>query len=116
MYHKRYRDVHIATWNSICSDSDCLIQIGGAFNGYIKKFISNAFTVIVQLTLMQLAIILLNKYHFVLALSTSMIALRTPHMLQEFMQSAGGGSASGKLATVTRVVNTFRGGITKGKG
>lgn len=89
---------------------------GGAFNGYIKKFISNAFTIIIQLLLMQFAIILLNKYHFVLALSTSMIALRTPHMLQEFMVTAGGGSASSKFTTATRVINTFRGGITKGKG
>lgn len=88
---------------------------GGAFNGYIKKFMTNAFTVIVQLLLMQLAIILMNKGSFVLSLSASSIALRTPHMLQEFMQTAGGGSASSKLSTVTRVVNTFRGGIGKGK-
>ena len=88
---------------------------GGAFNGYIKKFISNAFTIIVQLMLMQFSIILLNKYHFVLALSTSTIALRTPHMLQEFMQKAGGGCTSGKIATATRIINTFRGGISKGK-
>jgi hypothetical protein len=88
---------------------------GGAFKGYIKKFMTNAFTIIVQLLLMQLAIILMNKGKFVLSLSTSSIALRTPHMLQEFMSTAGGGSVSGKISTVTRVVNTFRGGIGKGK-
>lgn len=88
---------------------------GGAFKGYLKKFIANAFTIIVQLLLMQLAIILMNKGKFVLSLSTSAIAIRTPHMLQEFMSTAGGGSISGKVSTVTRVVNTFRGGIGKGK-
>ena len=60
---------------------------GGAFKGYIKKFMTNAFTIIVQL-LLQLAIILMNKGKFVLSLSTSAIALRTPHMLQEFMATA----------------------------
>ena len=88
---------------------------GGAFKGYIKKFMTNAFTIIVQLLLMQLAIILMNKGKFVLSLSTSAIALRTPHMLQEFMSTAGGGSVSGKVSTVTRVVNTIRGGIGKAK-
>lgn len=88
---------------------------GGAFKGYIKKFMTNAFTIIVQLLLMQLSIILMNKGKFVLSLSTSAIALRTPHMLQEFMSTAGGGSLSGKLSTATRVINTFRGGIGKGK-
>ena len=42
---------------------------GGAFNGYIKKFISNAFTVIIQLALLQFAILLMNNAHIVLSLS-----------------------------------------------
>lgn len=50
-----------------------------------------------------------------LAFSASSIALRTPAMLQEFMISAGGGSTSGKVNTVSRVVTMFRSGVSKGK-
>ena len=87
----------------------------GAFKGYIQKFINNAFTIIVQLLLVQFAIILLNGGHFVLAFTASSIALRTPAMLQEFMISAGGGSTSSKVNTVSRVVTMFKTGVSKGK-
>ena len=87
----------------------------GAFKGYIQKFINNAFTIIVQLLLVQFAIILLNGGHFVLAFTASSIALRTPAMLQEFMISAGGGSTSGKVNTVSRVVTMLKTGVSKGK-
>ncbi len=50
-----------------------------------------------------------------LAFTSSSIALRTPAMLQEFMISAGGGSTSGKVNTVSRVVTMFRSGVSKGK-
>ena len=36
-------------------------------------------------------------------------------MLQEFMISAGGGSTSGKVNTVSRVVTMFKTGVIKGK-
>ncbi len=87
----------------------------GAFKGYVQKFINNAFTIIIQLLLVQFAIILLNGGHFILAFTASSIALRTPAMLQEFMVSAGGGSTSGKVNTVSRVVTMFKSGISKGK-
>lgn len=50
-----------------------------------------------------------------LAFSASSIALRTPQMLQEFMISAGGGSASGKVNTVSRIITMFKTGISKGR-
>ena len=87
----------------------------GAFKGYIQKFINNAFTVLVQLLLVQFAILLLNGGHFVLAFTASSIALKTPQMLQEFMISAGTGSTSSKVNTFTRVVTMFRSGVSKGK-
>lgn len=65
--------------------------------------------------MVQFAILLLNGGHFVLAFTTSSIALRTPAMLQEFMISSGGGSTSGKVNTVSRVVTMFRSGISKGR-
>ena len=87
----------------------------GAFKGYIQKFINNAFTIIIQLLLVQFSILLLNGGHFVLAFTSSSIALRTPQMLQEFMISSGGGSTSGKVNTVSRVVTMFRSGVSKGR-
>lgn len=87
----------------------------GAFKGYIQKFINNAFTIIVQLLLVQFSILLLNGGHFILAFSASSIALRTPQMLQEFMISTGGGSTSGKVNTVSRVVTMFKSGVSKGR-
>ena len=91
------------------------MQTNGAFKGYVQKFINNTFTIIVQLLLVQFAIILLNGGHFVLAFTASSIALRTPAMLQEFMISSGGGSTSSKVNTITRVVTMFRSGVSKGK-
>lgn len=89
---------------------------GGAFNGYVKKFISNAFTVIVQLALLQFAILLLNNAHLVLALSTVMIANRTPHLLREFMETSGGNSSLGtKVSTTTRTISSFKNIVSKGR-
>ena len=98
-----------------CSILRAFSECQGAFKGYIQKFINNAFTIVIQLLLVQFAIILLNGGHFVLAFTTSSIALRTPTMLQEFMISSGGGSTSGKVNTVSRVVTMFRSGVSKGK-
>ena len=89
---------------------------GGAFNGYVKKFISNAFTVIVQLTLLQFSILLMNNAHIILSLSAVMIANRTPHLLREFMETAGGNSSLGsKVSTATRTVSSFKNIISKGR-
>ena len=89
---------------------------GGAFNGYVKKFISNAFTVIVQLALLQFAILLMNNAHLILSLSTVMIANRTPHMLREFMETSGGNNGLGsKVSTATRTVSSFKNIISKGR-
>lgn len=87
----------------------------GAFKGYVQKFINNAFTIIIQLLLVQFAIILLNGGHFVLCFVASSIALKTPQMLQEFMITSGSSNASSKINTVTRVVTMFKSGISKGK-
>ena len=67
----------------------------------------------IQLLLVQFSILLLNGGHFVLAFTSSSIALRTPAMLQEFMISAGGGITIGKVNTVSRVVTIFRSGESK---
>lgn len=87
----------------------------GAFKGYVQKFINNAFTIIIQLLLVQFAIILLNGGHFVLCFVASSIALKTPQILQEFMITSGSSNASSKINTVTRVVTMFKSGISKGK-
>jgi len=91
------------------------MQISGAFKGYIQKFINNAFTIIVQLLLMQFSILLLNGGHFILTFTVSSIALKTPQMLSEFMVTSGSGGTQNKINTVTRVVTMFKSGVSKGK-
>lgn len=78
---------------------------GGAFNGYIKKFISNGFTVIVQILLVQISLAFLAKNHFVLATSSMLMASRTPQMLHEFMITAGTGFMS-KARSVSSTIHS----------
>lgn len=62
---------------------------GGAFKGYIKKFISNAFSILVQIFLICLATRLLASSHWLLALLTASTALKGADMLNEFLQKTG---------------------------
>ena len=86
---------------------------GGAFTGYIKLIMKNAFTVVIQLILAELAISLLFNMNLVLSLITMSLALQTLSMLQEFMVSAGQGMGRGTqtmmmggkmaLSTITKI-------------
>nr|WP_304683176.1 conjugal transfer protein TrbL family protein [uncultured Clostridium sp.] len=70
----------------------------------------------VQLALLQFAILLMNNAHLVLSISTVMIANRTPHMLREFMETSGGNTGlGGKVSTATRTVSSFKNIISKGR-
>ena len=60
---------------------------GGVANGYFQKMIKVAFTIIVQIMLLRLALALLSKAHVVIALACVNIAYKTPNLLSEFMVS-----------------------------
>ena len=60
---------------------------GGVANGYFQKMIKVAFTIIVQIMLLRLALAILSKAHVVIALACVNIAYKTPNLLSEFMVS-----------------------------
>lgn len=90
---------------------------GGAFKGYSQKMIKVAFTVIVQLLLIKLAIALLKPpgFHLAMSLATSIMAYKTPGLLNEFMATAGSGyygaREMGSMATRFSVITR---GMKKG--
>lgn len=88
---------------------------GGVFRGYFQKLIKVAFTVIVQLLLLRLTLVLLFKYHVVIALATVMMAYRTPGILNEFMATAGQGyyGARGMSSIVTKT-SVIKNSLLKG--
>lgn len=80
---------------------------GGAFKGYIKKFIQNAFTVIIQCVLIQFAFMAIGENAFVIGLMFSTTALKVPSMLQEFLISSGSSTERGVGASVSSVTGTI---------
>ena len=77
---------------------------GGAFTGYIKKFIQNTFTVIIQVILVQLAILLMANGQMIYAIATGLVATRTPAMLNEFMISSSAGKIMPKVSSGARTI------------
>lgn len=79
---------------------------GGSFNVFIKKFMQNIATVIIQIALVKLSVEIAVLNHIIYAIGTAMVALRTPAFLQEFMLVRSGtpisqrvrGFASGAVA------------------
>ncbi|MBP3801048.1 MAG: hypothetical protein J6I85_03320 [Clostridia bacterium] len=77
---------------------------GGAFTGYIKKFMQNTFTVIIQVILVQLAILLMANGQMIYAIATGLVATRTPAMLNEFMISSSAGKIMPKVSSGARTI------------
>lgn len=86
---------------------------GGVFKGYIKKFIQNAFTVIIQCVLIQFAFMAIGENAFVIGLMFSTTALKVPAMLQEFLITSGSSTERGVGAVFSSVTSTIHhaGGI-----
>ncbi len=57
----------------------------GVFPMYCKKFLSNAFTLVVQLTLLHLSILILANGHLIYGIAFAIMAVNTPALLSEFM-------------------------------
>ncbi len=86
---------------------------GGVFKGYIKKFIQNAFTVIIQCLLIQFAFMAIGENAFIIGLMFSSTALKVPAMLNEFLISSGSSTERGAGAVLSSVTSTVHhtGGI-----
>ena len=80
---------------------------GGAFKGYIKKFIQNAFTVIIQCLLIQFAFMSIGEGAFVIGLMFSTTALKVPTMLQEFLISSGSFTERGVGSAISSLTGTI---------
>lgn len=70
---------------------------GGAFNVFVKKFMQNIATVIIQIALVKLSVEIAVLNHIIYAIGTAMVALRTPAFLQEFMLVRQGTSISQRI-------------------
>ena len=80
----------------------------GVFKGYIQQFVKVSFTVIVQLTLLRLAIVLLVNGNGILALATSSLAMKTPGLLAQFLTTYGGTEGkAGKIVHNLSVVGSM---------
>ncbi|MBS5863329.1 MAG: hypothetical protein KIC54_01405 [Clostridium sp.] len=83
----------------------------GVFRGYIQQFVKVSFTVIVQLTLLRLAITLLVNGNGILALATSSLAMKTPGLLSQFLTTYGG--TDGKAGKIVHNVGIVAGMMKK---
>lgn len=79
---------------------------GGIFSNYIKKFLQNAFSVIIQLSLVNLSVLLVVNGHIIYAICTAIMAVRSPRMLQEIMISSSGLGVGGAVSRISeRIVS-----------
>ena len=79
---------------------------GGVFKGYIKKFLTNAFTLFVQIFLCELSVALLAGKNYMLALIAAATALKGGDILKEFLQSTGSATERGLLANAQTISST----------
>lgn len=83
----------------------------GFFAPYVKKIFQEGATMVVQIVLIQFALLLFMSTGdiFVKLLSFGAIftAIKTPKILSEFMIASGGGGAAGKLHTTFRAVDVI---------
>lgn len=57
----------------------------GVFPMYCKKFLLNAFTLVVQLTLLHLSILIFANGHLIYGIAFAVMSVNTPALLSEFM-------------------------------
>jgi len=82
----------------------------GAFGTYIKEFVQNAFTVIVQLALVNFSILLMANGHVIYAIAFSIVALRTPQTLSKFLSiNNHSGSAIAKTSQLLHIGYMLKG-------
>ena len=77
----------------------------GVFAPYIKKFFQNALTIITQIVLLRLALVSMSTGHGIYAIAISMMALKTPRFINEFLLFSGGGNAIGTAFHTARLIS-----------
>ena len=62
----------------------------GVFPEYIRGFLMTAFTLIVQLCMMNLSILVITNGHLIYAIAIAIIAVNTPMLLGKYMVKSNG--------------------------
>lgn len=85
----------------------------GSFKGYMQVFIKTAFTAVIQVSAMALALRVACTFQFVnilVALGIMLAAFSTPSIMQQFLMSSGqGGGMAQKAYSMGMVVRTIKG-------
>jgi hypothetical protein len=87
----------------------------GIFAPYAKKFFMNAFTVLIQILLVKIALSVMVLGNPFLALAMLFVAMRTPRFLSEFMLAAGGAGHAGvnTIYHTSRMYQMVRGALRR---
>lgn len=82
----------------------------GVFPMYMKKFLLNSFTLVVQLTLLHLSILIFANGHLIYGIAFAMMAVNTPNLLSEFMIRPQGNliNSAGNIARSVRALKFWK--------
>lgn len=82
----------------------------GVFPMYCKKFLLNAFTLVLQLTLLHLSILIFANGHLIYGIAFAVMAVNTPALLSEFMIKPQGNviTSTGNVARSVRALRFWR--------
>jgi len=85
----------------------------GVFPDYIRSFLMTAFTLIVQLALMNLSILTMTNGHLIYGIAIAIVSVNTPMILAKYMIKPGGSlinSAGNTARSVRALMPRFGGG------
>ena len=82
----------------------------GVFPMYCKKFLLNAFTLVVQLTLLHLSILIFANGHIIYGIAFGTMSVNTPALLNEFMIKPQGNviNTTGNVARSIRALKFWK--------
>lgn len=80
----------------------------GVFKTYIQKFFQVSITIMVQVTMMKLALSLLIAGHSIWGLAGVYFAISTPKFIREFLIFTGGGGIANNIYSGARLVEMAR--------
>ncbi|MCI8760662.1 MAG: hypothetical protein HFJ34_06080 [Clostridia bacterium] len=82
----------------------------GVFPMYIKKFLLNSFTLVVQLVLLHLSILIFANGHLIYGVAFAIMAVNTPNLLNEFMIKPQGNiiNSAGNMARSVRALKFWK--------
>ena len=77
---------------------------GGVFPEYIRGFLMTAFTLVIQLTLMNLSILVTINGHLIYAIAIAIISVNTPMILSKYLVNGSIINSAGNTARNLRAL------------